>query len=170
MLIFILLLYLSMFFIIIFFSTSSLTLPWTIARFLDPFCTFSPAHRRVICDTFIFNHSVIFLPRALRFWVGIFYPQAFFTLRSFPTFLAQPAFIKASLGAGSYSLKFAGLHTDPQNTDPAHLFVWFTVIHNLLYILNLYLYMSILQKFLLVVKTLIKNIDQQPDYSAAIKI
>ena len=71
------------------------------------------------------------LPRALRFWVGIFYPQAFFTLRSFPTFLAQPAFIKASLGASSSSLKFAGLHTDPRNTDPAHLFVWFTVIHNL---------------------------------------
>ena len=46
-------------------------------------------------------------------------------------------------------LKVAGLHTDPRNTDPAHLFVWFTVIHNLLYILNLYLYMSILQKFYL---------------------
>ena len=89
------------------------------------------------------------LPRTLRFWVGIFYPQAFFTLRSFLIFLAQPAFITASLGASSYSLKFAGLHTDPQNTDPAHLFVWFTVIHNLLYILNLYLYMSILQKFYL---------------------
>ena len=29
---------------------SSLTLPWTIARFLDPFCTFSPVHRRVIRD------------------------------------------------------------------------------------------------------------------------
>ena len=29
---------------------SSLTLPWTIARFLDPFYTFSPAHRRVIHD------------------------------------------------------------------------------------------------------------------------
>ena len=80
-------LHLSFFFIHIFFSTSSLTLPWTIARFLDPFCTFSPAHRRVICDTFIFNHSVIFLPRALRFWVGIFYPQAFFTLRSFTDIL-----------------------------------------------------------------------------------
>ena len=74
---------------------------------------------------------------------------AFFTLSSFPTFLAQPAFIKASLGASSYSLKFPGLHTDSRNTDPAHLFVWFTVIHNLLYILNLYLYMSILQKFYL---------------------
>ena len=78
---------LSIFFIYIFFLTSSLTLPWTITRFLDPFCTSSRAHRRVIRDTFIFNHSVIFLPRALRFWVGIFYPQAFFTLRSFPTFL-----------------------------------------------------------------------------------
>ena len=78
-----------------------------------------------------FDHSIIFLLRALWFWVGIFYPQAFFTLRSFPTFLAQPAFIKAFLGASSSALKFAGLHTDPQNTDPAHLFVWFTVIHNL---------------------------------------
>ena len=30
------------------------------------------------------------LPRALRFWVDIFYPQVFFTLRSFPTFLLHP--------------------------------------------------------------------------------
>ena len=35
----------------------------------------------------------------------------------------KPAFIKVSLGAGSSSLKFEGLHTDPRNTDPAHLFV-----------------------------------------------
>ena len=56
------------------------------------------------------------LSRALRFWVGIFYRHAFFTLRSFPTVLAQPAFIKASLGAGRSSLKFAGIHTDLQNT------------------------------------------------------
>ena len=62
-LIFILLLYLhlSMFFILllffihIFFSTSSLTLPWTIAGFLHPFYTISPARRRGICDTFIFQ-------------------------------------------------------------------------------------------------------------------
>ena len=51
------------------------------------------------------------LPRVLRFWVGIFYPQAFFTLHSFMTFwhipdiLAQPAFIKVSLGVGSYFLE-----------------------------------------------------------------
>ena len=60
---------------------------------------------------------------------------AFFTHRRFlpyapsPTFLTQPAFIKAFLGAGSSSLKFAGFHTDPRNTDPAYLFVWFTVIY-----------------------------------------
>ena len=46
-----------------------------------------------------------------------------------PTFLTQSAFIKASLGAGSSSLKFAWLHTDPRNTDLTHLFVRFTVIH-----------------------------------------
>ena len=87
------------------------------------------------------------LQRALRFSVGNFYSQAFFNLRSFPRFLVQPAFFKASLGASSYSLKVAGLHAHPQNTDPAHRFVWFRVIHNLLYILNMYLYMLILQKF-----------------------
>ena len=75
--------------------------------------------------------SVTFLPRALRFWVGIFYPRAFFILGSFPTFLPQLAFIKASVGADSSSSKFARLHADPRNTGPAHLLVWFTAIHNL---------------------------------------
>ena len=75
-----------MFFIHIFFSTSSLTLPWTIAEFLYQIYTFSPAHRGVVCNTFIFNHSVIFLPRALRPWVGIYAP-GFFTLRSFTDIL-----------------------------------------------------------------------------------
>ena len=170
--------HLLMFFIRISFSTSSLTLPWTIAGFLHPFYTFSNAsviiffksqklpaivlclgepprrflwccccmfisflylhfffisflyldfvvvlhfifdlHFVVICQcssftfTFrhhpshfrglspgfythfilsvhpiaewfatlsFFNHSVIFLPQALRFWVDVFYPQAFF--------------------------------------------------------------------------------------------
>ena len=32
--------------------------------------------------------SVTVLPRALRFWGGILYPQAFFTLHTFPRFLA----------------------------------------------------------------------------------
>ena len=48
---------------------------------------------------------------------GVFY----LTLLS-PTFLTLPAFIKASLGAGSSSLRFAGLHDDPRNTDLANLF------------------------------------------------
>ena len=79
---FVVVLHLLMFFIHLCFSTSSLTLPWTITRFLHPFHTLSPVHRRVICSTFIFNHSIIFLLQTLRFWVGIFYLQAFFTLCS----------------------------------------------------------------------------------------
>ena len=106
---------------------------------LHPFDTFSTAHCRVICNTFIFNHSDIFLPQALRFWVGVFYSQAFFTLRSFTDILTQNAFIKSSLGAGSSSLKFAGLHTDPQTTDSAHLLVWFTVLHESFYTSRFYL-------------------------------
>ena len=51
-----------------------------------PFYTFSPAHRRVIRDTFICS-TIPFLPRALRPWVAIFYPQAFLTLCSFTDIL-----------------------------------------------------------------------------------
>ena len=67
----------------------------------------------------IFFHS--FTVNATALSGHFFYPQAFFTLRSFTDIL--PALSKASLRAGSSSLKFAGLHTDPQNTDPVHLFV-----------------------------------------------
>ena len=115
-------------FFIHFFSTSSLTLLWTIAGFLYPFYTFSPAHHRVICGTFILTFrgsSFTVLPRALRFWVEISLPtKLFLSYAPSPTFLTQSAFNKASLGAGSFSLKFAGLYTDPS------VFVWFTVIHN----------------------------------------
>ena len=141
-------LHLSMFFIHNFFLTSFVTLPWTIARFLHPFCTFSPVHRRVIRD-FIFRPFHDLLTASATVLSGHFLPTSVFYLMLLPNILAQPAFIKASLGASSYFSKFAGLHTNPQNTDPAHLFVWFTVIHNLLYILNLYLCMLILQKFYL---------------------
>ena len=53
--------------------------------------------------------------------------RAFFTLRRLLPYtpsrhLAQPAFIKASLGAGSSFLKVAGPPTEVRNTDLAHLF------------------------------------------------
>ena len=90
---FILLLYLhlSMFFILllflhIFFSTSSLTLLWTIVGVFTPHFILSA---QPITEWFailsFFNFS--FLPRALRFWVGIFYLQSFFILRSFTDIL-----------------------------------------------------------------------------------
>ena len=143
-----------MFFIHIFFLTSSLTLPWTMAGFLHPFYTFSQVHRRVIRNTFIFNHSVIFLPRTLRPWVGIFLPTGVFCLTLLHRHF-KPAFIKASLGASCSSLKFAGVHADPRNTDPAHLFVWFTVIHNLQIQKNSFLNCIKYYLELLVVKSLV---------------
>ena len=125
-LIFILLL---LFFIHIFFSTSSLTLTWTIARFLDPFCTFSPAHHIVTRDTFIFQPLRYLLTASAMVLSGHFLPTGVFYLTllpdifGIPNILAQPAFIKVSLGAGSYFFESCRVHTVPRNTDLAHLFV-----------------------------------------------
>ena len=105
-------LHLLMFFIHIFFLTSSLTLPWTIARFLDPFCTFSPAHNKVIRNTFIFSTIPL---SSYRERYG--FERRFFTHRPFLPYapsrhfwhildiLAQAAFIKVSLGVASYFLE-----------------------------------------------------------------
>ena len=91
-------LHLSMFFIHNFFLTSFVTLPWTIARFLHPFCTFSPVHRRVIRD-FIFRPFHDLLTASATVLSGHFLPTSVFYLMLLPNILAQPAFIKASLGA-----------------------------------------------------------------------
>ena len=114
-----------LFFIFVFhcFLTSSITLPWTIARFYAHF-TLS-----------VQSDSQHFHFQPFRDLLSQFYRErygfewAFFTLCSFINILS--AFLKASLGAGSSSLTFAGLHTDPRNAGLAHLFVWFTVFHNL---------------------------------------
>ena len=124
------------------------------------------------------------LPRALRFWVGIFSPQVFFTLHSFPTFLAQPnifgtfpTFCHNLLLSRFYwepaatFLKVSGLHTDPRNTDPPLLLFVLSFIH----LKSVFIHVNI-AKVLLVVKTLIRSaatlfsshvsIKQQPNLSA----
>ena len=71
---------------------SSLTLPWAIAGFLHPFYTFSPAHRRVIRDTFIWTFlgfSVTVLPQVLRFRAGVFYRTGVFYLALLPHILVR---------------------------------------------------------------------------------
>ena len=49
-----------------------------------------------------FGSFCVAVPRLLRIWESLFYSQAFFLLHS-SQHLTQPAFIKASLGAGSSS-------------------------------------------------------------------
>ena len=64
------------------FSTSSLTLPWTILLpgFSHPILYFQPSPSQSVSRHFHFLTIFFFLPRALRPQVGIFYPQAFFYL------------------------------------------------------------------------------------------
>ena len=106
-LIFILLLYLhlSMFFILllffihIFFPTSSLTLPWTIAGFLHPFYTFSPAHRRVIRDTFIFRPFHYLLTASAMVLSGHFLPTGVFYLTLLPDIFGTTCFYQGFTGS-----------------------------------------------------------------------
>ena len=153
--VFILLLYLhlSMFFILllffihIFFPTSSLTLPWTIAGFLHPFYTFSPAHRRVIRDTFIFRP--FHLAASATALSGHFLPTGVFYLTLLPKIFGITCFYQGLPGSQQFFLEVCWvlywsskhrpgpsaclIHSNPQSLN----------------ILNLYLYMSILQKFYL---------------------
>ena len=129
-------LHLSMFFILllffihIFFPTSSLTLPWTIAGFSHPFYTFSPAHRRVIRDTFIFQPFRYLLTASATVLSEHFLPTGVFYLTLLPdifgtflTFLHNLLLSRFHWEPAATFLKVAGLHTDLRNTDPAHLFV-----------------------------------------------
>ena len=126
------------------FLASSLTLARVITRFLHTFCTFSLDHHRVIRDAFILTFLGPFatvLSRVLRFWEDIFYPQAFFTLRSFPTFLAQPTF-QGLPGIGQFFLEVCRascwstkhkpgpsvclIRNNPQKENKGRFQIWFT--------------------------------------------
>ena len=63
--------------------------------------------------------------RCYWFKRAFFYSQGFFPYTP-SRHLAQHAFIKASMGACSFSLKVAWPPIEVQKTDPAHLFVWIT--------------------------------------------
>ena len=95
------------------------------------------------------------LPWALRFLVGIFYPQAFFTFRSFPNIFNSTCFYQGLPGSRQFFLEVVGLHADPQNTDPAHLFIWFTAIHDFDDQKNSFLNSTKYHHDLLVVKNLV---------------
>ena len=98
---FVVVLHISFFFIHIFFSTSSLSLPWTVAGFLHSFYTFSSAHCRVISNTFIFNHSVNLLAASATFLFGHFLLTGVFYLtllhRHFNLRLSRPPWEQAVL-------------------------------------------------------------------------
>ena len=77
---FVVVLHLLFFFIHICFSTSSLTLAWTIAGFLYRFYTFRPAHRRVIRHNFINQPFRYLLAASATALSGHFLPTGVFYL------------------------------------------------------------------------------------------
>ena len=92
-------LHFSMLFIHIFFLTSSLTLPWTNTSFLGPFCTFSPAHCRVICDTFIFQPFRYLLTASAMVLSGHFLPTGVFYLTLLPNIFGTTCFYQGFPGS-----------------------------------------------------------------------
>ena len=117
---FVVVLQLLMFFIPILFSTSSLTLLWTIAQFLDSFCAFSQAHCRVIHDTFILQPFRYLLTRSTTVLNGHFLPTGIFYLKLLPDIFGTFLTFWHNLLLSRFHweptvtfLKVAGLHTDP---------------------------------------------------------
>ena len=157
----------------IFFSTSCLTFPWPIARVIDPFRTFNPDHHSVILDTFIFQPFCYLLTASATVLSGYFLPTGTFYLTLLPDILAQPAFIKVSLEAGSYFLEScrASYWSSKHRPGPS-----VCLIHSnpqsFIHLKFVFIHVNI-AKVLLVVKTLIRsaatlfssheNIKQQPN-------
>ena len=87
------------------FSTSSFTLPWTIAGFLHPFYTFSPAHRRVIRDTFIFRPFHYLLTASAMVLSGHFLPTGVFYLTLLPDIFGTTCFYQGLPGTQQFFLE-----------------------------------------------------------------
>ena len=93
---------------ILYFQPSPSQSDWWHFHF-QPFCYLLTASATVLSGRFLPTGVFYLTLLHLHFWLK---------LR-----LSRPPWDPAVL------LKFAGLYTDPQNTNSAHLFVWFTVIH-----------------------------------------
>ena len=113
-----------------------------------PILYFQPSPSKSDLQHFHFQPFRYLLTASATVLRGHFLPTSVFYLTLLPDIFGTTCIYQGFSGNRQLFLENCS-HTDPRNTDPAHLFLWFTKIHNLLYILNLYLYMSILQKFYL---------------------
>ena len=98
---------------------------------------------------FHFQPSRYLLTASTTVLSGHFLPTGVFYLMILPNIFGTACFYQGFPGSRKLFLEICRASYWSSKHRPTHLFVWFTVIHNLLYILNLYLYMSILQKFYL---------------------
>ena len=91
--------------------------------FYTPFYTFSPNHRGVIRDTLFYDHFYEYLLAAGASVLREHYlpHRRFLPWRAFTDILTSVYY--QCFSCGSSSLRFAGLHSYPRITGPAHLLV-----------------------------------------------
>ena len=143
------------------FSTSSLTLPWTIAEFLHPFYTFRPAHHWVIHGTFILTFlrsSFHTFTASATVLSGHFLPTGVFYLTLLPDIFGTTCFYQGFPGsrqlfleicrASYWSLKHRPgpsvclIHSNPQSSYSErfsfkfyHILSWIACGESLIYLL-----------------------------------
>ena len=123
----------------------------------------SELYPRLLLIAFSFSSSTSATASSGHFLhIGVFY------LTLLPDIFGTTCFYQGFPGSQQLFLEICRASCwSSKNTDQGHLFVWFTLIHNPLQILNLYLYMSILEKFLVFSAATLfsshENIRQQPN-------
>ena len=162
-------LHLSMFFIHNFFLTSFVTLPWTIARFLHPFCTFSPVHRRMIRD-FIFRPFHDLLTASATVLSGHFLPTSVFYLTLLLDIFGTTCLYQGFLG--SQQLFLESCRASSKHRPGRFVCLIHSNPQSFIHLKFVFMHVNI-AKVLLVVKTLIRsaatlfssheNIKQQPN-------
>ena len=122
-------------FSILCFSTSYLALPRAIFRItlagIYQFCTFSLAHRRVICNTFMLTFLSILLYCECYGFDLAFYRQPFFTLHSCLIFEALVTQMKAGISPQGCSCMSAFIAMHAFRSVHAWCFSYKTVVYKI---------------------------------------
>ena len=116
------------------FLTPSLTVPWTIVKFLHPFCTFSQRITEWFATLSFLTLSRSFHSFTASFTSATVFSGHFLSTDVFYLLLHHRHFTCVYQGTSAsrqFFIEICRASYCSSNTGLAHLFVWFTVIHHL---------------------------------------
>ena len=98
-----------------------LTLPWAIARFLHPFCTFRPAHHRVVRDTFTltFLDLLCYSFTSATVLSELFSPTCIFYLMLLPNIFGTTCFYQGLSGSQQFFVEVCRASCWPSKHRPS---------------------------------------------------